>query len=215
MIPSGKLAKHYFPGGHDVKTLDYEEALRQTNDLLKLDRVTIYEAAVRFENLFIRADILIKDGSSLELIEVKAKSYDPQSDSLVTKRGAIASTWKRYLYDVAFQKYVVESAFPQYVVQAYLMMVDKTASCPTDGLNQKFRIKKDENGRKSVTVSPSLCQEDLLSPILCKVNVDERCDLIYRSDIKTVRFYDFVTIMADSCIKDNKYLPAILCLWQM
>ena len=83
----GELAKHYFPGGHDVKTLDYEEALKQTNDLLKLDRVTIYEAAVRFENLFIRADILIKDGSSLELIEVKAKSYDPQSDSLVTKEG--------------------------------------------------------------------------------------------------------------------------------
>ena len=52
-----------------------------------------------------------------------------------------------------------------------------------------------------------LCQEDLLSPILCKVNVDERCDLIYRSDIKTVRFYDFVTIMADSCIKDNKVPP--------
>jgi hypothetical protein len=203
----GELAKHYFPGGHDVKTLDYEEALRQTNDLLKLDRVTIYEAAVRFETLFIRADILIKDGSSLELIEVKAKSYNPQSDSFVTKGRAIASTWQQYLYDVAFQKYVVESAFPQYAVQAYLMMADKTASCPTDGLNQKFRIKKDENGRKSVTVSPSLCQEDLLSPILCKVNVDECCDLIYSSDIKTAGFYDFVAMMADCCINDYKVPP--------
>ena len=54
-----ELAKRYFPGGHEVETHDYDEALAQTNELLKLDQVTIYEAAFSFGNLFIRADILI------------------------------------------------------------------------------------------------------------------------------------------------------------
>jgi hypothetical protein len=31
----GELAKCYFPGGHDIKTLDYDKALNLTNDLLK------------------------------------------------------------------------------------------------------------------------------------------------------------------------------------
>jgi len=30
----GDLAKCYFPGGHDIKTLDYDEALAETNRLL-------------------------------------------------------------------------------------------------------------------------------------------------------------------------------------
>ena len=45
----GELAKCYFLGGHDIKTLDYDEALSQTNELLKKDQVTIYEAVIRFE----------------------------------------------------------------------------------------------------------------------------------------------------------------------
>src|SRR5580698_1504188 len=48
----GELAKAYFPRGHDIETLDYDEALAQTNELLKLDTVVIYEAAIQFENLF-------------------------------------------------------------------------------------------------------------------------------------------------------------------
>lgn len=32
---AGELAKHYYPNGHDITTLDSEEAERQTNELLK------------------------------------------------------------------------------------------------------------------------------------------------------------------------------------
>ena len=35
----GELAKHYFPGGHDITSLDYEEAEQQTQELLKLENV--------------------------------------------------------------------------------------------------------------------------------------------------------------------------------
>ena len=68
----GELAKCYFPGGHEIKTHDYDEALSQTNELLKKDHAVIFEAAIGCNNLFIRADILIKNQMNIELVEVKA-----------------------------------------------------------------------------------------------------------------------------------------------
>ncbi|HAE43652.1 MAG TPA: DUF2779 domain-containing protein, partial [Clostridiales bacterium] len=77
----GELAKYYFPGGHDIKSLDYVEALDETNALLEKDQVIIYEAAIRHENLFIRTDILVKQDHHIDIIEVKAKSYNKNKDS--------------------------------------------------------------------------------------------------------------------------------------
>ncbi len=173
----GELAKLYFPGGHDIKSLDYTSSLAETNALLQHEKVIIYEAAIATGSLFIRTDILVKDGNTLFLYEVKSKSYD--GSSFTNKNGSIASKWKSYLYDVAFQKYVIEKALPHYTVVSHLMMADTASVCPTDGLNQKFRLVRDEGGRKSVQVSATLTPLDLDPPILCEVNVDEICTQIF------------------------------------
>lgn len=210
----GALAKCYFPSGHGIKILDYDEALAETNKLLELDEVTIYEAAIATDKLFIRADILVKNGNRLSLYEVKAKSFDPEEeDPFTNKNGTIKSGWKSYLYDVAFQKYVINQALPQYVVSAYLMMADKSAICPTDGLNQKFRLVKDHSGRKSVLVSELLTNGDLTPPILCKVNVDVECEQIYAgtdsgSD-QSLRFTQRLDLFADHYASDTKILSPI------
>lgn len=201
----GELAKQYFPGGNDIKTLDYDEALTQTNELLKKDQVIIYEAAIRFENLFIRTDILIKSKKQLELIEVKAKSINiTEEDPFLGKKGNIGSGWKPYLEDVAFQKYVLSKAFPGFKIRAYLMLADKNAKCPTDGLNQKFMLKKDKNGRKSVEVSGELTKEDLSSQILCNINVDRYCDMIYTDKNDTFTFVEKIELFAESYEQDKK-----------
>ena len=70
----GELAKYYYPNGHNIDTLDYDDALDQTNKLLEQDNVVIFEAAVKYNDLFIRVDILEKRGKFIKLIEVKAKS---------------------------------------------------------------------------------------------------------------------------------------------
>ena len=72
----GELAKAYHPGGHDIEALDYKTAIEQTNALLEQDNVTIFEAAIRYQNLFIRIDVLRKQGNVFDLVEVKAKSVD-------------------------------------------------------------------------------------------------------------------------------------------
>ena len=205
----GELAKCYFPGGHNIESLDYDEAVEKTNQLLMLNQVTIYEAAITTDKLFIRADILVKDRNKLNLYEVKAKSFEPEEENpFVTKRDkTINSEWKPYLYDVAFQKFVTKRALPQYDVSAYLMLADKSAKCPTDGLNQKFQLVKDNDKRVSVSVSKTLTEADLTPPILCKVNVDAECDKIYadtyRVGDQSLTFEQWVDWLADHYASDT------------
>lgn len=44
----GELAKQYFPEGINIETLETLEAVKQTNELLINDCVTIFEAAIKF-----------------------------------------------------------------------------------------------------------------------------------------------------------------------
>jgi len=213
----GALAMCYFPDGYQIETLDYNEAIRQTDELLKQDKVIIYEAAFHSGNFFIRVDILIKNGQDIELVEVKAKSFDPNTDKFLTKKGTISSSWRSYLSDAAFQKFVFRSVFPDYNVSTWLMLADKTAVCPTDGLNQKFKIKKDETGRKTVSVSPDLTPKDLSMELLTRVNVDDYCDLILNDAIEneyfTGSYAGHLDYLAEQYAKDQKIMitPSASC----
>jgi hypothetical protein len=213
----GALAKCYFDGGYDIETLDYDEALKQTNALLQRDNVIIYEAAINFDNLFIRADILVKNRCKLELIEVKAKSFNPEKTEFLTEKGTIVSDWHEYIADAAFQKYVLSKAFPGYSIEAYLMLVDKSALCPTDGLNQKFKICKEKNGRTRISVSSDMTSEDLTPMILTKVNVDEYCELIYQKQFevlsRSLSFSEYVNLLAEYYVQDKKLVspPSTEC----
>ena len=206
----GELAKQYFPGGHDIKTLDYDQSLSETNDFLTQDKVILYEAAIKAGNLFIRADVLVKDGNKLKLYEVKAKSIDlTETNPFLGQNGAIKSTWKPYLSDVAFQKHVLQLAFPDYEVSAHLMMVDKNAKCPTDGLHQKFKLVKKPDGQTDVEMTGELTKAELDSPILSSVNVDNECELIFNSveDVgsnKSMSFEERVDLFAEHYASDTK-----------
>lgn len=208
----GELAKCYFDGGYEIETLDYEESLAQTNELLAKEDVIIYEAAVRYQNLFIRTDVLKKNKNMIELIEVKAKAFDPQEINFFGKKGALSESWKPYLYDVAFQKYVTSKAFPNAEVYASLMLADKSALCPTDGLNQKFRIRT-VDGRKGVTISPPLTDEDLSVKILKQINVDDCCDYIWANEYDfrgtSLSFYELISAYAERYEKDEKIAPLL------
>ena len=62
-----------------VETLDYDESIRITNEkLASTGKVVIAEAAFRYNQLFIRADIIVKHavGKVIDRYEVKAKSWN-------------------------------------------------------------------------------------------------------------------------------------------
>lgn len=213
----GELAKSYFPGGHDIETLDYDESLEQTNALLRKDQSTVFEAAVKHDNLFIRVDVLKKTGTRLDLIEVKAKSIDSTEATPFETRNGIDSKWKPYLYDVAFQKLVVAAAFPECEVRAYLMLVDKSAVCPTDGLHQKFAIVDEGNGRRGARQISDLTDEELANPILTRVNVDRHCQQLFDEAVEATegptRLEERIKWLAGHYERDEKIVsrPSTTC----
>jgi hypothetical protein len=210
----GELAKCYYPWGFQINELDYNTALTRTNELLKQENVIIYEAALCFGNLFIRADILVKKGNSIELIEVKAKSFKGD-DSLdfLNKKGFLNTGWSPYLYDVAFQKYVVMNAFPHWKVKAFLMMADKKKQATVDGLNQKFFVRKDDNGRLKVEIKGSIDQSELGEEILIKVPVDDIIELIWKGidskEPKDKSFKELVHFLEKKHIDNDKIITPI------
>jgi len=169
----GELAKYYFPGGHDIKSLGYDESLNETNALLEQENVIIYEAAIRFEHTFIRADVLKKVGKRIELIEVKAKSFKGKDEFFTAKGDFITRGWYPYLADVAFQTWVMEHAMPDHQIVPFLMLTDKNKKSTVDGLNQLFRIKKDKRGRMDVFPALEVNDATMGDPILAQVNVSE------------------------------------------
>ena len=177
----GELAKLYFPEGVEVDSLDIELASKTTKTLLENDNVTIFEAAILYENCFIRVDILQKTGGQINLYEVKAKSFNSlQQPSFLKKNGEPKAAWKDYLYDAAFQKWVCLKAFPHWNVTAHLMLADKAQKTNTSGLNQLFKI-VENNGRKRVEVNEPSSPSALSSKLLTAVNLNDVCEKIYLS----------------------------------
>jgi len=211
----GELAKLHYPGGLDVKEKGYDAPLKVTNDYIDQnpDEAIIYEAAVRYKNLFIRVDVFIKRGNRIQLIEVKAKSFDSRNERpFLNGKGYIASGWKDYLYDVAFQKYVIQKAFPDCVISSYLMLVDKAAVCVEDGLNQKFKIVSSGDMKEAVQVG-DVSQAHIDSRILKPVSADHEVNLIEcNEDSSTpdpLSFEQRINLYADAYVNNKKIFTPI------
>ena len=186
-----------------IDTLDEDEAIKMTKELFGQENVNIAEAAFRSGNLFVRADIIEKQGNIINLIEVKAKSWHPKEDSFLAKNGKSTNNAIRpYLYDVAFQKYVVEKAlkemFPEktFTVKAFLMLADKSRVATVNGLNQLFKIKDGANGRSVVETSIDAMKIVSAIPKVERVvqpfDVDEICNHIINGSYEEQKDLDFM-----------------------
>jgi len=93
------------------------------------------------------------------------------------------------------------------------MLADKTALCPTDRLNQMFRIVKDASGRKSVSVSPDLSQEDLSVKLLKKINVCDCCEILYQerygNEFEERNYTEFLDYLAENYAEDRKIISPL------
>ncbi|MBK8809525.1 MAG: DUF2779 domain-containing protein [Acidobacteria bacterium] len=203
----GALARCYYPEGIRIETPNDEVAIELTNDYLKADQITLFEAGFCYGTLLIRTDIVIKNGNVIDLYEVKAKSCDFDDEAaMLNKDGSISSKWKEYIEDVAFQKHVIQLAYPDLDVRAHLMLTDKTVRCGTDGLNQKFRLVRDVDGRRKIEASADLTDEDLATRLLRSINVDGCCEKIFASEVGGLTFEGVVNAYADHYDRDIKLL---------
>lgn len=205
-----QLARIHYPNGIFINTenYEYEKAFELTQQALQNENVVIYEAAFLYEGLFIRTDIIVKTGNSIKLIEVKAKSFNPNDEyNFVGARGGIVSSWKPYLFDLAFQKYVAQKTFPQFKFDAYLLMADKTKKAGIDGLNQLFRIPNNGNLRTDIIKRVHSLKE-VVNSVLSEVNVDTIVNDIINDKYKyheNLNFEDAI-ITFKKAYQEDKYL---------
>jgi hypothetical protein len=151
----GEIAKMLYPEGIDIKTLDIDEALAQTQELLQGDQVILFEPAINWGSFLVRIDVLIKEGNRMHLIEVKSKSAQVpaggEEELFLTNQGGIRTEWRPYLEDCAFQTFVLQNAFPHCTVRTSLLVPDKDAPCSIDGLSGQFKLERSE-ARRGLTV---------------------------------------------------------------
>ena len=220
----GALAKCYYPDGIEIKERGYEMPLQKTIELLTYENIVIFEAAFQYQNLFIRADIIEKKGNTINLLEVKSKSFDGRGgNDMLTKKGFLDTKWSDYVYDVAFQKYVLTKAYPDFDVHAYLMLADKNAVATVNGLNQKFQLKTVEDDRIIVEVVGDVSKEGLGKEILIRVNADNIINQIFQGtdspNPSDKSFIEYIHFLADNYERDEKIVVPIhkdckLCEYQ-
>jgi hypothetical protein len=216
----GELAKYYFSDNAaaiTVKEKDYEAALSETMNRIENGDNYIAEAAIRYENLFIRADIfnIEKAKKQICLYEVKSKSWSSSEEFIKTAKRrenkgnqVINSSWEPYLMDIAFQKYVTVKAYPGYSVRAYLVLVNKEAKASVDGLNQFFKVREEGKSYK-VIVDPGLTRLMLGEEVLKKINVDDEIDFILNSKMNSLLFPDigfeqYIDVLSKAYAGDEK-----------
>lgn len=221
----GELAKIYcdVPPENDIKEKDYASSLARTQELMQQEQVNIAEAAFRFGNLFVRVDIIRRDGNVIDLIEVKAKSWNPDVDKFegTQPKGCVQSGIRPYVYDVAFQKYVVTHALEElypgehFTVRARLMMADKSKTADINGLNQLFNIKKVGDRAEVVrahNIDQVLSQSHV--QVLTAFDVDGLCDRVIAGTtteqgedgfMLNMKFLNYVNAMSFCYCKNKRY----------
>lgn len=206
----GALAQIYYPGGVEITTKDKAEAAAQTAALLEQPTAVIYEAAFLFENTFIKADVVVKKNDRIELIEVKAKSFDPRSDDFFTKTSqekgspALDSKWESYLVDVAFQTWVLKKCHPKMKIKSFLMLADKSSVASVEGLNQRFFLQDQEGARDKIVVSSGTNLESIGDKILLAVPVDAEVLHIWNMEFEGKSFDEHVRFLAAIC-KEGRF----------
>lgn len=107
----GELAQQLFPGGVEVPYagLSIAEQIERTRELIASGTQAIFEAAFSFNNVFVKADILYRVGSSWRLGEVKSATQAKEV----------------YLNDIAVQYHVITGCGVA-LESAWLVLIDNT-----------------------------------------------------------------------------------------
>jgi len=134
----GHMATMLYPEGVEI-TGTTAEALAATQTALEQENCVLFEAAVSAGHKLVRIDILVKEGGTLYLIEVKSKSYSSEVD-----KSAQSKDLKKYIEDVAYQYLVLSEAYQDMNIKCSLLLPDKSKRTTIDGLAGWFSIQKDD-----------------------------------------------------------------------
>lgn len=144
----GKMATMLFREGIEIKG-NTQDCIAQSKIFLQRENVVLFEPAIVSGQKLVRVDILVKQGNSLHLIEVKAKSHNSEEKPDNAKQ-------KKYIEDVAYQYSVLKEAFPEYKINCSLLMPDKSKRTSIEDLAGWFSVtKQDKNYNNEIEEFPA------------------------------------------------------------
>jgi hypothetical protein len=213
----GELAKLMYaaedPTAREIEGRDQAEQVRETAEQLGRDQATIFEGTIRHGDMLVRVDVLRKRGNTVELIEVKSKSFKTGLDSFRGKRGGFLKDWLPYLQDVAFQTWVFRQAWPELEVRPYLLLVDPTKSCSIDGLGTAIRVDRDRDKRAVVTVEEGFDVRAVRPALLTAHDVSEYVEEILSTPLETpagmFEFAEYAERMAAAVVAGRRVDPPV------
>ncbi len=193
-INLGQLAQSLFPDGTEVQydATNLKKMLSTTQDLIKNGTKVIYEATFSENGVLVMVDILVKNGDTWDMYEVKGTT------NVKTKQGR---TKAKYLYDVAIQWYTLSKILK--LNKAYLVYLDKKYTRNGALEVEKLFVKKDisiEVIEEQVHINDKLTSMEnmLTAKDMPKIDIGRHCSSPYRCDFHKYCWQD---IPEDSIFK--------------
>lgn len=203
-----KIAHLRYPEGiyisaHLKSDESIAKAAQETIEQLQKENVVLFEPVLYAGNKLARADILVKQGNHIEIIEIRSKGFDSKAhDDLIKYRnlslfrnkrtGKVGGEWRHIIEDVAYQVGILQEMLAEHLpdldakISPYLLVPDRAKTTTIDNLASYFEIQRLSTHRNSfskfngVTINFTGDVKELENDIfLTKVNIEtETTELI-------------------------------------
>jgi len=166
-----KIAHLLYPEGIYVSAnLNSDEsianAVQETIAQLQKENVILFEPVLYHQHKLARADILVKQGDRIEIIEIRSKGFDSQAhEDLIKYRnlslfrnkrtGNVGGEWKYIIEDIAYQVGILQEMLAEYLpdfeaqISPYLLVPDRAKTTAIDNLTSYFQIERLSTHRNS------------------------------------------------------------------
>ncbi|MBD2187595.1 DUF2779 domain-containing protein [Pseudanabaena mucicola] len=142
------------------------KAAQKTIDYLQQENVVLFEPVLYHGHKLARADILVKQGNHIEVIEIRSKGFDSEAhEELVRYRnlslfrnkrtGQVGGDWRYIIEDVAYQVGILQEMLAEYLplfdadIAPYLLVPDRNKTTAIDHLASYFQIERQDSHRNS------------------------------------------------------------------
>jgi len=166
-----KIAHLLYPEGIYISAnLNSDEsianAVQETIAQLQKENVILFEPVLYHQHKLARADILVKQGDRIEIIEIRSKGFDSQAhEDLIKYRnlslfrnkrtGHVGGEWKYIIEDIAYQVGILQEMLAEHLpdfkaqIFPYLLVPDRAKTTAIDNLASYFQIERLSTHRNS------------------------------------------------------------------
>lgn len=141
-------------------------AVQETITQLQKENVILFEPVLYHQHKLARADILVKQGDRIEIIEIRSKGFDSQAhEELIKYRnlslfrnkrtGNVGGEWKYIIEDIAYQVGILQEMLAEHLpdfeaqISPYLLVPDRAKTTAIDNLTSYFQIERLSTHRNS------------------------------------------------------------------